>query len=277
MAITNSSNQLIYAQSKKDTPFRYKSLFLQLVKREVVNRYKGSYLGVLWSFIVPIFMLLIYTFVFSVIFKAKWDIQTTNKSEFALVLFCGLITFNVFAEVISSSPQLILSNVNYVKKVIFPLWILPVVALGSAVVNMLIGLLILQIGLILVIGVFNWTVLLVPVVMVPLILLVLGLGWFLSALGVYLRDIGQVISIVVQALMFLSPIFYPVTSIPSQLRFIFYWNPLSYAVDNMRQVVIWGRYPNWQYLIYGTLIGAIVAILGALWFRKVRGGFSDVI
>lgn len=257
--------------------WRNRELVKQFTKREVIGRYRGSYLGIMWSFITPLLMLLIFSFVFSVVFKARWGVGTGSKVEFALILFCGLTTFNLFAECVGRSPSLILSNVNYVKKVVFPLEILPVVAVCSALVHCVISLFILIAGLVLLLGVFNWTMIYIPLVLLPLLLFILGLGWFLASLGVFMRDIGQIVGVFIQALMFLSPIFYPVSNIPEEFRIIYYLNPISYVVEDMRRVMVWGQSPNWNWLIIGSLLGGLVAILGYAWFQKTRKGFADVL
>lgn len=257
--------------------WRYRDLIKQLIKREVVGRYKGSYLGIMWSFITPLLMLCVFTFVFSEIFHSRWNVETDNKLEFALILFCGLTAFNLFAECISRAPVLIINSTNYVKKVVFPLEILPVVTIGSALVHAAISFLILSVGLALILGVINWTLIFLPLVLLPLLFLILGLSWFLSSIGVYFRDIGQVIGVFIQALMFLSPIFYPVSVIPKEFRPIYEWNPISYVVEDMRRIMIWGQMPDWNWLMSGTLIGIFVAILGHIWFQKTRKGFADVL
>jgi len=258
--------------------FLHKSLIIQFIKREILGRYKGSYLGILWSFVTPLLMLIIYTFVFSVVFNARWGTTAeTSKVEFAFILFAGLLIFNVFSEVISRSPFLITSNVNYVKKVVFPLEILPIVSLGSALFHALISLFILVLGVFLTMGVFNWTLVLFPLILLPLCLFTLGLSWFLASLGVYVRDVGQIISVMIPALMFLSPIFYPISSIPKELQFLYWFNPISYVVEDTRRVIIWGEMPHWDWLGYGMIIGITVAVLGLAWFKKTRKGFADVI
>jgi len=257
--------------------WKYRDLISQFTKREVVGRYRGSYLGLMWSFITPLFMLLIFTFIFSIVFQARWGVENDNKIEFALILFCGLITFNLFAECINRAPVIILTNINFVKKVVFPLEILPVVAVGSALVHAVISLLILIAGLIILLGVVNWTLIFLPLVLLPLLLFTLGLSWFLASLGVYLRDIGQVVGVVTQALMFLSPIFYPISAIPEKFRPIYYLNPISYVVEDMRRITIWGQMPDWNWLITGIILGSLVAILGHAWFQKTRKGFADVL
>lgn len=258
--------------------FAQKSLISQFIRREISNRYKGSYLGIVWSFITPLIMLTIYTFVFSVIFQARWGTSgETNKVEFALLLFTGLVVFNVFSEVISRAPSLIIANSNYVKKVIFPLEILPIVTLGSALFQALISYVILILAMLILTGTFYWTAILFPIIILPLLLMILGLSWFLASLGVYIRDIGQIISIAIPALMFMSPIFYPISSIPEEFRFIYSLNPITYTVEDMRKVIIWGQFPHWNGLIIEMFIGIIVAILGYIWFKKTRKGFADVL
>lgn len=257
--------------------WRHRELIKQFTKREVLARYKGSYLGILWSFLTPLFLLTVFTFVFSVIFQARWGESSGSKIEFALILFAGLITFFLFSECLNRAPGIILINVNYVKKVVFPLEILPVVVLGSSLVQFLISLMVLLIGVIVFMGVLNWTLIFLPIVLLPLILLSLGLGWFFSALGVYLRDIGHLVGILTQSLMFLTPIFYPVSIIPKEFLPIYYLNPLGYVVEDMRRIIIWGQLPDWQWLALGTGLGLLIAILGRVWFEKTRKGFADVL
>ncbi|MED0671853.1 ABC transporter permease [Aneurinibacillus aneurinilyticus] len=255
----------------------YHELISQFIKRELIGRYRGSYLGIFWSFLTPLFMLVVYTFVFSVIFKARWGMGSTSKTEFALTLFCGLIAFNLFSEVVGRAPGLILGNVNYVKKVVFPLEILPLVSLGSSLIHAMISTVILLVGLIVTTGTFNWTTVFLPVVLLPLLLLSLGLGWFLSSIGVFLRDIGHVIGIILSALMFLSPIFYPISAIPEQFRAVYYINPLSYVVEDMRRIIIWGQMPHWESFLINMVISIAIALFGYMWFQRTRGGFADVL
>lgn len=254
------------------------SLINQFIKRDISSRYKGSYLGIFWSFITPILMLIIYTFVFSVIFKARWgEGVETSKFEFALILFSGLIVFNIFSEVVSKAPSLIISNVNYVKKVVFPLEILPIVSIGAALFHALISIGILIVGILLAFGTINWTIIFFPIVIFPMLLMMLGLAWLLASLGVFIRDIGQIVGVVIPALMFLSPIFYPISAIPEDLQFLYYFNPISYVVEDTRRILIYGDMPHWNWILYETIVGFIVMYLGYKWFEKTRKGFADVI
>ena len=199
--------------------FQNRGLIGQLVKREVVGRYKGSFIGMGWSFFNPILMLAIYTFVFSVVFKARWGMgHEESKAEFAIVLFVGMIVHALFAEVLNRAPDLILTNVNYVKKVIFPLEILPVIALGSAFFHTIVSLCVLFCALLLLNGFLHWTILFIPLIFIPLGLVTLGVAWLLASLGVYLRDVGQTIGIVTTILLFLAPVFYPISALPWVVR-----------------------------------------------------------
>ena len=224
-------------------------------------------------------MLAVYTFVFSGIFKVRWvnSAEATPLGEFALILFAGLIPFNVFSEVILRSPNLILSVPNYVKKVVFPLEILPVVALGSSIVSSLISVSVLLAAIGLLLGSISWSLILLPLAYLPLILLTLAAGWLLASLGVYLRDIGQGIGIATQALFFISPIFYPPTAIPEPYRFLVYLNPLTPILGNFRYALLGQGEFNWGLWLGWTVLGGVLAWLGYVWFMKTRKGFADVL
>jgi len=255
----------------------HRNLIAQFTWREVSSRYKGSYLGIIWSILNPLLMLMVYTFVFSEVFQAKWGTGSGNKLEFALLIFCGLVTFNIFGELIIRAPSLIIQHSSYVTKVVFPLEILPVAVMGSNLIHSLVSFIILLTGCLFAFGSLPWTIVFIPIVLIPLILFALGLGYLLASLGVYLRDIGQFVSIAIQALMLLSPIFYSVESLPPQFQMLFSLNPLGYVIEDMREVIIWGALPHvrWMLLEYG--FGLIIFGLGYAWFAKTRKGFSDVL
>ncbi len=257
--------------------WRNKGLIRNLVHREVVGRYKGSMLGIVWSLITPIFMLAVYTFVFSVVFNARWSGGTQSKTEFALVLFAGLLVFNLFAECINRAPGVVLANVNYVKKVVFPLEILPWVNVGSALFHFSVSFAVWLVAYTILIGVPHWTVLLVPFVVLPFVLFVVGLSWALASLGVFLRDVGQLVGIAVQVLMFLTPIFYPASALPEYLQSWLFLNPIAPPIEMMRDVIYWGRLPQADLFIAGSLVSVAVACFGFAWFQKTRKGFADVL
>jgi len=257
--------------------WRNADLLKVLVKREVLGRYRGSVIGILWSFFNPLLMLAVYTFVFGVVLKARWNVESNSHTEFALVLFAGLIVFNFFAECVTRSPQLILSNVNYVKKVVFPLEILPCVALGSAAFHALVSWSVWIAAYVVLFGVPHLTVLLLPLVMLPLVLFILGVTWWLASLGVYLRDVSQIVGILVMVLMFLSPIFYPISALPEGFRRFVILNPLTTVVEQTRDVMYWGRFPDWAMFGVAFAVGMITAWLGFVWFQRTRKGFADVV
>lgn len=258
--------------------WQHRRLIQQMTWREVVGRYKGSMFGLGWSFFNPLIMLAVYTFVFSVVFKARWGISTSeSKTDFALVLFVGLIIHALFAEVLNRAPGLVLSNTNYVKKVVFPLEILTVVSFSAALFHALISVGVLLIAFALLNGFVNWTIIYTPITLFPLLPLTLGLGWLLASLGVYLRDIGQVIGAVTTMLFFLAPVFYPITALPEAFQAILYINPITLPIEQTRSVIVFGGSPDWIALSIYTVISAAVCWLGFWWFQKTRKGFADVI
>jgi lipopolysaccharide transport system permease protein len=257
--------------------WRNRGLITALVKREVIGRYRGSFMGILWSFFNPVFMLAVYTFVFSVVFKARWSVDSDSKTEFALVLFAGLIMFYLFSECVNRAPGLILSNVNYVKKVVFPLEILPWVAMGSSLFHSLISLGVWFIFYLIFFGTPHVTALLIPLIVIPLVLLTMGLSWLLASLGVYLRDVSQIIGILTTILMFLSPIFYPVSALPPEYQPLLMINPLTAVIEQARDVLIWNKMPDWTYYAGYLASSGFIAWLGFAWFQKTRKGFADVL
>lgn len=259
---------------------RNRQLISQMTKREVIGRYKGSVMGLLWSFLNPIFMLLVYTFFFSVVFKARWGVVDgveESKTQFAVVLFVGMIVHGLFAEVLNRAPMLITNNVNYVKKVIFPLEILPVVNLGAALFHTLVSLMVLLTAFVTFNHYLHWTIIFIPLVLLPLLIISLGFSWMLASLGVFLRDVGQTIGIFTTVMMFLSPVFFPITAMPEQYRPIIMANPLTFIIEQAREVLIWGHLPDWQGIAIYTLVATVTAWVGFIWFQKTRKGFADVL
>ncbi|MBI3811902.1 MAG: ABC transporter permease [Nitrospirae bacterium] len=258
--------------------WRNRQLIVQMTKREVVGRYKGSVIGLLWSFFNPIFMLGMYTFVFSVVFKARWGVGGgETKPLFAVLLFVGMIMQSLFAEVLNRAPGLILSNVSYVKKVVFPLEILPVISMGAALFHSLVSLLVLLIAFIILNGYFYWTAIFIPLVLLPFVILTLGLAWVLASLSVFIRDVGQTIGLAMTVMLFFSPVFYPITALPEDLRPWIMVNPLTFIIEQARSVLIFGQLPNWTGLAIYSVISILVAWMGYAWFQKTRKGFADVI
>lgn len=257
--------------------WKNRSLISQMTKREVIGRYRGSVMGLAWSFFNPILMLAVYTFVFSEIFKSRWVGVDTGKGGFAILLFVGMIVHGLFAECANRAPSLVMSNSNYVKKVVFPLEILPVITLGSALFHSCISLLVLLIAQLLIVGTLSWTALLFPLILVPLILATLGISWLLASLGVYLRDVGHVITVLTTVLLFLSPVLYPVAALPAAYQPWLKLNPLTYIIEESRNVLLFGNLPDWGSLAIAIAVGALIATVGFWFFQKTRKGFADVI
>lgn len=259
--------------------FGHRELITQMTKREIAGRYRGSYAGVVWSLLTPVFMLLVYTFVFSVVFKARWGAQSGEEAKgmFAVVLFSGMIVHAFFSEVITRASMQIVGHSNFVKKVVFPLEILPVVCVNSALFNMLISLAVLIVAIFILAPAVHWTMLYFPLVIWPFVIFALGCAWILASLGVFVRDIGQVTAMLSMVLMFLSPIFYPVTAVPESFQFWMQLNPLTFIVEEVRKVMIWGSSPDWAgWAIYMAAAHSF-ALVAYFWFQKTKKGFADVL
>ncbi len=255
-----------------------RQLFLKLLRRDFAERYRGSFLGATWSLLLPLLSLLVFTFFFGVIFKMRWTGWGNGSlSDLALILFVGMALYNFLAECLGRAPSLILAHQNYVKNVIFPLEMLPAVMVTSALLTLGVTLsVILLLQLTMGTG-LTWTVLLLPAMVLPLILFVLGLSWFLSSLGVFIRDIQQLTVPLVQLMMFMSPVFYPVSALPESVRPWLLFNPLALVIEQTRGIVLFGYSPAW--IPYLLCLGAslLVALLGAYWFARTRKGFADVL
>lgn len=257
--------------------FRHSELIIQMARRDVASRYKGSFMGIFWSFFNPLFMLFIYTFVFGVIFRARWNTEATGHFGFALILFAGLNISTFFTECANRAATLIIDNTNFVKKVVFPLETLAWSVLGAALFHLAISTVALLAIALCVNGGIPWTVILFPLVVICFLPFVAGSIWLLASLGVFLRDLKQVIVIATMALMYLAPILYPMTMIPERFRVFLYFNPLTIIAIASRDVLIWGVMPNWLNLAIYMLVSCLFAWAAFVWFEKTRKGFADVL
>lgn len=257
---------------------RHRELWWRLTEREVMGRYRGSILGWTWSLLTPLLMLVVYTFVFSTIFKARWgDLEQAGPLGFAINLFAGLIVFNVFAECATQAPTLILSNVNYVTRVIFPLEVLGAVSVAAALFHACTSTLVLFAFELLAIHHIPVTALWLPLIWLPLVLGSLAMSWLLAALGVYLRDLGQMIGVTVNMLMFLSAVFYPLSALPAGWRPILGLNPLVVVIEQTRRVVVQGTQPSAWYLLGGIGLSIVLCEWSFRIFCRARRGFADVL
>lgn len=264
-------------------PFQLRSLIWQFARRDVLSRYRGSLLGLGWSFLTPLLMLAVYTFVFREVFNARWPASgrggfaEDSNVAFALQVYAGLIMFNLFAETVTRAPRLVVDQPNLVKKVVFPLEILPWSAILASLFHMAVNLAVLAAAVLIARGGLPVTILALPLVVAAFLPLLLGLTWLLASLGVYLRDSGQIVGMAVTPLMFFSPVFYPVQSLSERWHPILNLNPLTLPIEQLRRVLIDGLWPDWLALLGYAALAACVAWLGARWFAATRKGFADVI
>ncbi len=257
--------------------WRNRSLIGRLAGRDVLARHRDTLMGLLWSLISPALMLVVYTFVFTTVFQARWDTVIDSREDFALILFAGLLVFWLFSDCVSRAPGLVLENASYVKKVVFPLESLSWVTLFSALFHTFMCVIALLVAYTALKGTPPWTAALLPIVLFPLALFTVGLSWFLSSLGVYLRDLRQVVPVLVTLLLFTSPIFYPLSAVPAPFRGWVALNPLAQVIEQVRDVLIFGRVPQWRELAIAAGLAWLTAWLGLVWFSKTRRGFADVV
>jgi len=259
-------------------PWRYRSIWQQFVRREILGRYRGSMLGMTWALLTPLLMLAVYTFVFVGVFKARWPgAEEAGGVAFALRLFAGLMVFNLFSEMVARAPLLMLEQPNLIKKVVFPLELLAYVSMGNALFQFFLSAVILLVGVALFGEGLSWHAVLLPLVVMPMLPLLLGLSWLLSALGVFVRDIGPMVGLLVSFLMFLSPVFYSMQSLSPEWQFWMSLNPLTPSIENLRKVIFTDALPDWGAWAVAWLFNLGVAGFGAWVFSKLRDGFADVV
>jgi lipopolysaccharide transport system permease protein len=253
-----------------------RGLLRSLTMRDIEVRYRGTVLGLLWALVYPLTMLAIYTFLFGIIFKARWP-GLADLPDFVLMLYCGLLTFNLASETLSRAPAAILSQPNYVKKVVFPLELLPLSQLGAALFNTLIGFALLVVFLLIQKHGLSPSGIALPMVLAPLAIMLSGCAWCLAALGVFFRDVSQIIGIFMTMLMVMSPVFYPVSAAPESVRSLLYLNPLTYPIEEIRRVLVLGAWPHWPALLVYCASAALAAVAGLWVFQKTRSAFADVV
>ena len=255
---------------------RNRHLLGALTRRDVLVRYKGSALGLVWSFIHPLVLLAVYTVVFTVFLHMKWNEAGDRWGEFTVMMFCGLIPFQVFSEVMSKAGSLVVASPSYVKRIAFPVEVLPWVAVGSAMLHALISFGVLLAAVRLMFGALPWTVLYLPVILVPFILTTVALAMFLAACGVFLRDLNHTVSVAVNILFFLTPIFYSSDRVRPSVQWLLFINPVAYVAANVRKVCVQGLTPVWSSWLLYLGISLVLVLLVAGWFQRVRVRFADV-
>lgn len=258
------------------TLWRHRSLVIELTKREFSGKYRGSFGGVFWSFVQPLFLLSVYTIAFGVILKTRWGFSG-GTTEYAFMLFAGLIILNSFSEVLAKSSTLITDNPNFVKKVVFPLELLPVVTVAAALVHAFIGVGVWFLGYIALFGLPHITAILFPLVLICLVPVLLGLGWLLSAMGVLLKDIKQLTGLLNHTLLFLTPIFYSIETAPPALQKLLMLNPLTFIVGQFRQVLFYGHMLAITNMLLYLAAASLFAWLALAFFKRLRPSFADLV
>lgn len=257
---------------------RHGALIQQFTARDVLGRYRGSYLGLFWSLLRPLCMLSVYFVVFGYIFQSRFGHDDhESRVDYALGLFCGLIVLDFIAECIARGPTLVVSNQNYVTKVVFPLEILPVSAVGGAVVHLVISSIPLFLGYFFVHGSLHLTALYLPVIFIPLVFLGLGIMWLFASLGVFIRDINSFVPVLITILMYISAVFYPISKVPPAMRPAVIHNPLAVLIDNLRNVFMWGMPLNWGQYLYMTVVSIVIMVVGYAFFMRTKSAFADVL
>lgn len=260
------------------TIFASRRLIWTLVKREVAARYRGSALGLTWLILLPLLNLIAFTFVFRTVLKARWSaVADEGAGTFSVYMFAGLTIFLIFAEIISRAPNLAMENISYIKRVVFPLEILSVVSVLTATISAAGSMIIWLLFYALTFGFPHVESLILPVILFPMCLFALGLSWLLSSIGVYLRDLRQFVTPFVTAMQFLSPVFYPLSAVPPDIRWVFRLNPLTITLEQTRALLFRGELPDPVTLGLSIFVGSLVSLAGLWWFQKTRKGFADVV
>jgi len=256
---------------------RHRALVLSLARRRVEAHYRGAALGMFWAVLQPLVQLSIYTFVFSSVLGARWGPTETNPRAFALHLFSGLVLFQFYNRVANDAPDLMLLHATYLKQVIFPAEVLSMASVLAALFDLVVGLALWLVFYGIERGVPPPTALALPLVVIPIMLLALGTSWLLASLGVFLRDLAQVTSLATTALMFLSPVFYPLTRVPAAVRGAYDVNPFAHLLDGARQLLFDGTWPDWGPIAVVAVAAWIFAWAAYAWFARTQHTFADVL
>lgn len=278
-AVDSTQKQPIYEHPVRaaQSLFQQRKLILILIRRDVEDRYRGSLFGVVWSFLHPLLLLATYTYVFVVIFGASWPGMENRRLAFAVMLFCGLLPFNMLAEVTTKSCQAILTASSFVKRITFPLEVLPVVPVGSAAVHLVIGLAVLAIGQLIVIGNIPPTFLLIPFVLVPFVLVLLAASYFLACVGIFFRDVSHIINVGLTVLLFISPVLYPQHMAPPEAGVLLVYNPLAYVAQELRAVAVHGQLPSLEPWVRHMVMAVVLYCVSVVLFQVSRTRFADVL
>lgn len=259
------------------TVFKNRELISALAEREITAKYKGSYLGLIWAVLQPVMMLAVYTLVFTTVFHARWGGNQESKSDFAIALFAGLMVFNLFSECVGKAPGLVIQNPNYVTKVVFPLEILCIVNLVAGLVQYGISFVVWLIFYLVCGYKLNLVIVMLPIIACPVIMLTLGISWGIAAVGVYIKDLGQIVTFGLSVLLFITPILYPIDALNGAYKYIVGINPLTKCVEYIRNLTMFGKLPDIGDFAMLFVTTYMIMILGYALFDRLKEGFADVI
>lgn len=255
-----------------------RTILKQLVRKDILSRYRKSALGMVWAVLTPLLTFAVYAYVFSAILQVRFPSRVPDVDyNYGIILFSGLMLHFFITEVLTRSPMLVLENVNFVKKVVFPLELLSMVAAGSAAVTLVFNFAVLIAAVLVFQGSIPITAVFAPLVWIPLFAIAVGISWVFASLGVFLRDIGHIVGILSTILLFGSPILFPPETLPEDLRLLIWLNPLSVPVEATRDLALWGVMPNWERLGIYSGVAAVTLWFGAYWFQRTKKGFADVL
>lgn len=259
--------------------YKGKDLLVELTKRDFQQRYKGSILGVIWALLSPLLMLAVYTFIFVAVFKLKWGAMETNGSKmlYTMMIFAGLIPFQIFSESVNRSVSILNQSANYIKKVVIPVEILPSSIVLSTVLNSFFSVCLLTLGKVFFLDTPNWTLVFIPLLMIPITFLSLGISLLVAAFGIYLKDLVYVIGLLVNVLFYMSPIFYSTDALPENFKVFVMFNPIAPIIEQYRDVFVSGQMFSLHEYFISAFWAFVFFIIGLIIFRYLRRGFSDVI
>jgi lipopolysaccharide transport system permease protein len=256
--------------------WRNRALIRTLVRRDVLSRYSGSFAGAFWALLNPLLLMLTYFFVFGLVLNSKFG-NDPSRAGFALYFLAGMLPWLAFSEALGRAPTVMIEHRNFIKKLVFPVETLPVNLVAAGLVTEAFGVLLFVLALLIIRHGLPASVLYLPALVAPQILLTAGICWFLSALGVFVRDLAQVNGFLLTVWFFITPICYPETALPGAAATLLRKNPMFILVRGYRAILLEGSAPDWSAIIGLTIVSVIVFLAGHAWFYKLRKSFADII
>lgn len=265
--------------SRLGTLWYRRQLILTLGLREVTQRFRSSSLGLLWTVIQPLAVVTIFYFVFSVVFQNRWGAADESKGDFIIALFSGFLVYNLFFDTVSRAPMMVVGNINYVKKLVFPIHLIPfIISIGSLVSFFCTFVILVLMYMLIHQGAPHFAVVTVFLSVLPVYLLSIGVSWMVASASVFYRDINHAVPLVLQALVFVSPVLYPMSRVPDGLvRQLMQMNPLAMPIEQARAAIMYGVIPDWMGILQSLAVSMLVCVVGIIFFQRLRPGFADVL